>query len=80
MDTFNATTEGSIRMPTPKQIDFFGKLAEEKDFGPKLKAEDLLKQFSELDDGSASAWIERALALPKRSGGTTPTRLRRLDR
>lgn len=62
-------------MPTPAQQSFFNKLAEEKDFGNKLKPESLMEQFAELDDSSASAWIERALKLPKRGSGgqvTTP--------
>jgi hypothetical protein len=62
-------------MPTPAQSAFFKKLAEEKDFGPKLKVTELVEQFDDLDDSSASAWIERALQLPKVSGSgkvTTP--------
>jgi hypothetical protein len=52
-------------MATKKQIDFFDQLLDEKDFGDK-ETSALRDQFSELNDSSASAWIESAIQLPKK--------------
>lgn len=61
--------------PSQAQINFFQKLTEEKefptpeDFIPKQKNETYLDslraRFSDLNQKSASAWIEAAMALPK---------------
>lgn len=58
-------------MVTQAQIDFFQKLLEEKDFGDKNAAE-LLTQFQTLNKKSASVWIEKAMALPKRDESNDP--------
>lgn len=52
-------------MATQKQIEFFDKLTEERDFGDSDVA-DLRIQFPDLNDSSASSWIEKAIGLPKR--------------
>jgi hypothetical protein len=62
-------------MATPSQIDFFRKLSEEKDIQVNGKPADpkgLQEEFAELNDKSASAWIERAIALPKRDDSDDP--------
>ena len=51
-------------MVTQAQIQFFSKLLEEKDFGGKDRTA-LAEEFLTLNKRSASAWIERALQLPK---------------
>jgi hypothetical protein len=56
-------------MPSPAQLKFFDNLLEGREFPPKKKVDELREQFAELDDTSASAWIEAALKLPKRSDG-----------
>lgn len=52
-------------MVTDAQVKFFDKLIEEKEFGdidiPTLKAE-----FAGLNKKSGSAWIDKAMTLPKR--------------
>lgn len=52
-------------MPSKAQIDLFEKLLSEKDFGNQ-DVTVLAAEFLKLNMKSASAWIERALALPKR--------------
>ncbi len=52
--------------PSLAQINFFDKLLDEKQFPDKTDIEKLRKQFSEINQKSASAWIEAAVALPKR--------------
>jgi hypothetical protein len=53
--------------PTPEQLEFFMRLCEEKDFDVDDKGmEKIQNEFAKLDKRSASAWIERALSLPKR--------------
>jgi hypothetical protein len=63
-------------MATPSQIGFFQKLTEEREMtGPKgkqLDVKELQEQFAELNDKSASAWIEAALAKPKRDDSQDP--------
>jgi len=54
------------------QSEFFDKLLNERDFGDKNVAE-LSEKFSNLNDRSASDWIQSALALPKRDGSTGNT-------
>lgn len=56
-------------MPRPAgasdaQVRFFEQLLSEKDFGD-IMVEDIRDQFVQLDKRSASAWIERAMNLPK---------------
>jgi hypothetical protein len=56
-------------MPRPAgvsdaQVRFFEQLLSEKDFGD-VDQEVVRDQFVQLDKRSASAWIERAMALPK---------------
>jgi len=52
--------------PSQAQIDFFMKLTEERDFGMNKKELDaIIKKFAELNQKSASAWIEKAMELPK---------------
>lgn len=53
-------------MATAKQIELFRKLTEDRDFGPTANAQQLRDQFATLTDRNASAWIERALDLPKK--------------
>lgn len=53
-------------MPTGSQIEFFDRLLEEKDFGPKSNIIKIAEEFSTLNKKSASAWIEKALSLPKK--------------
>jgi hypothetical protein len=52
-------------MATEAQVKFFDKLLEEKEFG-NADLTGLRQQFSELNKKSASAWIEKAMNLPKR--------------
>lgn len=51
-------------MVSQSQIDFFAQLLGEKDFGAVDKVQ-LSKEFAALDKRSGSAWIEKAMALPK---------------
>ena len=53
-------------MATAKQIELFRKLTEDRDFGPEAQINELRSTFGTLTDRNASAWIERALDLPKR--------------
>jgi hypothetical protein len=58
-------------MASDKQKELFNKLADEKQFPDgSPDAETLKSQFASVDTGSASAWIEKALALPAK--GETP--------
>ena len=80
IETFNAEVIGEYdnkgqemhNMVSDAQIKFFAKLLEEKDFGPKADTDKLRKEFSELNSKSASLWIEKAIALPKRDDSTDP--------
>jgi hypothetical protein len=58
-------------MVTEAQINFFHKLLEEKDFGA-ADVNSLAAQFATLNKKSASIWIEKALALPKRDDTNDP--------
>lgn len=51
-------------MVSKSQLDFFDKLLEEKDFGEQDKVK-LKEAFAQLNKKSASAWIEKAIGLPK---------------
>lgn len=51
-------------MATEAQITFFDQLLDEKDFGDKDRKA-LAKDFADLNIRSASAWIDRAMALPR---------------
>lgn len=57
-------------MPSQSQEEFFARLLGERDFGEKADRKALEKQFSELDIESSSAWIQKAMELPKKKGGT----------
>lgn len=59
-------------MPSQAQIEFFDQLLNEKDFGPKVKIATLAQEFSQLDKRSASAWIEKAINLPKKAESDQP--------
>lgn len=59
-------------MVTQAQIDFFAQLLGEKDFGPDANPVNLSKEFAKLDKRSASAWIDKALTLPKAQDGDQP--------
>lgn len=50
--------------PTPRQVELFHKLTTDRDFGQR-NPETLKSQFSTLTVKSASAWIDKAMALPK---------------
>lgn len=53
-------------MVSKRQVDFFDQLLEEKDFGPESDKAKLREQFAALPNKqSASAWIEKAMGLPK---------------
>lgn len=57
-------------MVSKRQIDFFDQLLEEKDFGSADKTK-LREEFASLPNKqSASAWIERAMGLPKMQDAT----------
>lgn len=52
------------------QIDFFNSLTEEKQFPEGTDIAKLRKDFANLPNSkSASAWIEKAMGLPRVSGG-----------
>ncbi len=52
-------------MATSKQIDLFNRLVGERQLPPEVQREDLKYKFAQLPDRTASAWIERILALPQ---------------
>jgi hypothetical protein len=51
--------------PSTSQVNFFDKLLDEKQFPDKINKDKLREQFAELNQKSASAWIEAAIGLPK---------------
>lgn len=53
-------------MATQSQKDFFQKLVDERQFPDGKSPESLVNEFGVLNQKSASAWIERAISLPKR--------------
>jgi hypothetical protein len=55
-------------MASPKQIELFRKLTEDRDFGGHDTGA-LRTQFGSLTDSNASQWIERALERPKVADG-----------
>ncbi len=60
-------------MVSEAQVRFFKKLLEEKDFGDQ-NPEVLLTAFEELPNvKSGSAWIDKAMTLPKRDETDEPT-------
>lgn len=59
-------------MATAKQVAFFDELLKDKEFPPAVNKEQLRQQFPSISDKSASAWIEKALALPKRDDSNDP--------
>lgn len=50
--------------PTPKQATLFSELLDRKQFANGADTEALKGQFANLTRASASAWIDKALALP----------------
>lgn len=59
-------------MASERQIGFFNNLLQDREFpagGPSI--EDLRTRFRDLDQDSASQWIEKAMELP-RKGATPP--------
>ena len=56
-------------MASPKQIELFRRLSDDRDLGPIGDMPKLRDQFGALTDKNASAWIERALDRPKRADG-----------
>jgi hypothetical protein len=56
-------------MASPKQIELFRRLTEDRDLGPLAAMPALREKFSNLTDRNCSAWIERALERPKRDDG-----------
>lgn len=58
-------------MATAKQVELFTKLTQDRDFGA-LDVAQVKLQFESLTDANASAWIERALELPKRDTSGVP--------
>lgn len=58
-------------MATAKQVELFQKLTTDRDFGDKDVAQ-LRTTFGDLSDANASAWIERALELPRRDPSGQP--------
>lgn len=64
--------------PTERQVEFFHKLTTDRDFGEQ-NVENLRTQFAGLAPAAASAWIDKAMTLPRASsapggedGATTP--------
>jgi hypothetical protein len=49
---------------TPKQVQLFGELVERKQFPAGQDTAKLTAQFANLTRKNASAWIDKALALP----------------
>ena len=47
-----------------KQKELFAKLTREKQFPAGTDTAALIQQFGQLDSGSGSDWIEKALGLP----------------
>lgn len=58
-------------MATAKQVELFTRLTTDRDFGDK-DVDQLRATFAGLSDSNASAWIERALELPKRDDSGKP--------
>lgn len=56
-------------MASPKQIELFRRLTEDRDLGPLADMPALRDRFGVLTDRNASAWIERALDKSKRAEG-----------
>lgn len=56
-------------MASPKQIELFRRLTEDRDLGPLAEMPALRERFGALTDRNCSAWIERALDKPKRGDG-----------
>lgn len=59
------------QMASAKQIELFNRLTNDRDFGQQ-NIESLRTQFAGLTQTSASAWIEKALELPKVPEGDEP--------
>lgn len=54
-------------MASPKQIELFRRLTEDRDLGDVAQMPALREQFGSLTDRNASVWIERGLEKPRRS-------------
>lgn len=59
-------------MASAKQIEFFRKLTEDRDFGSQDVAK-IREQFAAQSDASASQWIDKAMTLPRKESGSLPT-------
>jgi hypothetical protein len=59
-------------MATAKQIAFFGELLDDREFPDGTDFNKLRADFAQVSDKSASAWIEKALMLPKRDDSDKP--------
>lgn len=58
-------------MASERQITFFNNLLDDREFpAGSPSAEDMRTKFRDLDQDSASQWIEKAMGLPKK--GATP--------
>lgn len=55
--------------PTPRQVELFHKLSTDRDFGEQ-DVDGLRTTFANLTIKSASAWIDRAMSLPKTGDNT----------
>jgi hypothetical protein len=64
MPTTPKPTPKSPNTATPKQVQLFGELVERKQFPDGTDTATLTAQFPALTRKNASAWIDRALALP----------------
>ena len=56
-------------MASAKQVEFFRKLTQERDFTGH-NVHNLREQFANLPDKNASQWIEKALERPRLAGDT----------
>jgi hypothetical protein len=52
-------------MASPAQVKFFEKLLGEREFPANVNKPEIAGIFDELDEQSASEWIDKALKLPK---------------
>lgn len=58
---------------TPRQIELFHKLTTDREFAAGTNVEKLRADFAKLNKASASAWIDRAMNLPKLTADGTET-------
>lgn len=50
---------------TPRQVELFDRLTTDREFPAGTDIDELQRQFAKLDSRSASAWIDKAMKLPK---------------